>query len=298
MARPGCPFTSDTDTEVVAHLIARSVRRDPGGSRPGGARQDRGDLRARRHGRAAPRPHRRGAPRFTTHPGRGGEGDAGGQRRGGARAAYVPGGAPRRRRTRHRDGRGFHDLRPGRQRHRPRARRDRGRLPQRISSSPGTSTTCTRKSSGAAGEERQPSSAVGSMTRLRHGPPQRAEPQLRASCAPSAASSSSAAGPPTTSARSAPNLIEDLARIPADAEPASEFRYRNPIIEPDTAVCRGLPSPARRPTPPSRFRRSSARAVTVIGVGQRGRLHHRARRSTVASTCTPGRRSRSRRQRR
>lgn len=29
-------------------------------------------------------------------------------------------------------------------------------------------------------------------------------------------------------------LIEELARIPADAEPASEFRYRNPIIEPDT----------------------------------------------------------------
>ncbi|HEX6876188.1 MAG TPA: glutamine--fructose-6-phosphate transaminase (isomerizing) [Nocardioidaceae bacterium] len=29
-------------------------------------------------------------------------------------------------------------------------------------------------------------------------------------------------------------LIEELARIPADAEPASEFRYRNPVIEPDT----------------------------------------------------------------
>ena len=29
-------------------------------------------------------------------------------------------------------------------------------------------------------------------------------------------------------------MIEDLARVPADAEPASEFRYRNPIIEPDT----------------------------------------------------------------
>jgi len=29
-------------------------------------------------------------------------------------------------------------------------------------------------------------------------------------------------------------LIEALARIPADAEPASEFRYRNPVIEPDT----------------------------------------------------------------
>jgi glucosamine--fructose-6-phosphate aminotransferase (isomerizing) len=29
-------------------------------------------------------------------------------------------------------------------------------------------------------------------------------------------------------------MIEELARIPADSEPASEFRYRNPIIEPDT----------------------------------------------------------------
>jgi glucosamine--fructose-6-phosphate aminotransferase (isomerizing) len=29
-------------------------------------------------------------------------------------------------------------------------------------------------------------------------------------------------------------LIEDLARIPASAEPASEFRYRNPVVEADT----------------------------------------------------------------
>jgi glutamine---fructose-6-phosphate transaminase (isomerizing) len=29
-------------------------------------------------------------------------------------------------------------------------------------------------------------------------------------------------------------LIEELARIPADAEAASEFRYRDPVIEPDT----------------------------------------------------------------
>ena len=29
-------------------------------------------------------------------------------------------------------------------------------------------------------------------------------------------------------------LIEDIARIPADAEPAAEFRYRNPVIEQDT----------------------------------------------------------------
>ncbi len=30
------------------------------------------------------------------------------------------------------------------------------------------------------------------------------------------------------------SMVEELARIPADAEAASEFRYRNPIIEPDT----------------------------------------------------------------
>jgi glucosamine--fructose-6-phosphate aminotransferase (isomerizing) len=29
-------------------------------------------------------------------------------------------------------------------------------------------------------------------------------------------------------------LIESLARVPADAEPASEFRYRNPVIDPNT----------------------------------------------------------------
>jgi glucosamine--fructose-6-phosphate aminotransferase (isomerizing) len=30
------------------------------------------------------------------------------------------------------------------------------------------------------------------------------------------------------------SLIEELARVPADAEAASEFRYRSPVIEPDT----------------------------------------------------------------
>ncbi|MBW8487175.1 glutamine--fructose-6-phosphate transaminase (isomerizing) [Actinomadura parmotrematis] len=36
------------------------------------------------------------------------------------------------------------------------------------------------------------------------------------------------------SGRIGAQLIEELARIPADAEPASEFRYRNPVVEPDT----------------------------------------------------------------
>ncbi|PXY31900.1 glutamine--fructose-6-phosphate transaminase (isomerizing) [Prauserella muralis] len=30
------------------------------------------------------------------------------------------------------------------------------------------------------------------------------------------------------------NLVEELARLPADAEPASEFRYRNPVVDGDT----------------------------------------------------------------
>ena len=29
-------------------------------------------------------------------------------------------------------------------------------------------------------------------------------------------------------------LVEELARFPSDAEPASEFRYRNPVVDPDT----------------------------------------------------------------
>ncbi|MBK1784321.1 glutamine--fructose-6-phosphate transaminase (isomerizing) [Prauserella cavernicola] len=29
------------------------------------------------------------------------------------------------------------------------------------------------------------------------------------------------------------NLVEELARLPADAEPASEFRYRNPVVDPE-----------------------------------------------------------------
>lgn len=36
------------------------------------------------------------------------------------------------------------------------------------------------------------------------------------------------------SARLGATMIERLARVPADAEPAAEFRYRNPIIETDT----------------------------------------------------------------
>jgi glucosamine--fructose-6-phosphate aminotransferase (isomerizing) len=54
-------------------------------------------------------------------------------------------------------------------------------------------------------------------------------------------------------------LIEDLARIPADAEAASEFRYRQPIIESDTLYVAVSQSGETADTP-SPSRRSSARA--------------------------------------
>ena len=60
-------------------------------------------------------------------------------------------------------------------------------------------------------------------------------------------------------------VVESLARIPADAEPASEFRYRNPIVERDTLyvadtenhVIRGIDL-------------ETGIIRTVLGTGQRG----------------------------
>ena len=90
-------------------------------------------------------------------------------------------------------------------------------------------------------------------------------------------------------------LIEDLARMPADAEPASEFRYRNPVIEPDTLYIavsqsgetarhagRGAGGAAQgRPGARHRQRRRLRDRARV----RRRHLHaRRARRSSVAST--------------
>ena len=90
---------------------------------------------------------------------------------------------------------------------------------------------------------------------------------------------------PTTRACGA-QLIEELARIPADAEPASEFRYRNPVIEPDTLYVAVSQSGETADTlwP---CRRSSARAagssalVNVVGRDDRARVrrHLPARRA-------------------
>ncbi len=92
-------------------------------------------------------------------------------------------------------------------------------------------------------------------------------------------------------------MIEELARIPADAEPASEFRYRNPIIEPDTLYVGGVPvrrdrrHGLRRPGDQAQGRQGARR-------GQRRRVDDRPRGGRRASTSTPVRRSRWPRRRR
>ena len=87
-------------------------------------------------------------------------------------------------------------------------------------------------------------------------------------------------------------LIEELARIPADAEPACEFRYRNPVVEPDTlyvAVSQSgetIDTLAGRAGAPAQGR-PGASAWSTSSARDRPRVRR------TASTCTPARRSRS-----
>ena len=57
-------------------------------------------------------------------------------------------------------------------------------------------------------------------------------------------------------------MLEELARIPVEVEYASEFRYRNPIVDERTLVHRHLASRARRPT---RWRRCARRSAAGRG---------------------------------
>ncbi len=63
---------------------------------------------------------------------------------------------------------------------------------------------------------------------VRHRPPRRHRALAEATSSPFAASRSSAAARRTTPGWSAPSSSRSLTRIPADAEAASEFRYRKP----------------------------------------------------------------------
>ena len=92
-------------------------------------------------------------------------------------------------------------------------------------------------------------------------------------------------------------LIEELARIPADAEAASEFRYRNPIIEPDTLYVAVSQSGETIDTllAVQEIRRKGGRGHRA---GQRGRQRDRARVRRRHLPARRARRSRSPRPRR
>ena len=76
------------------------------------------------------------------------------------------------------------------------------------------------------------------------------------------------------------SLLEELARIPADAEAASEFRYRNPIIEPDTLYVAVSQSGETLDTllAVQEIRRKGGRVIGLVNVvGQRDRARGRRR---------------------
>ena len=82
-------------------------------------------------------------------------------------------------------------------------------------------------------------------------------------------------------------LIEELARIPADAEPASEFRYRNPVVDPDTLYVAVSQSGETYDTLAA-VQELQAQGRPGARRRQRRRLARSPARPTAASTCTPG----------
>ena len=90
------------------------------------------------------------------------------------------------------------------------------------------------------------------------------------------------------------SLVEDLARIPARAEPASEFRHRNPVIDPDTLFVAASQSGETADTLAAvqELRRRGGRvlgAVNVVGSAiarecQNGVFLHAGPEVSVAST--------------
>ena len=108
-----------------------------------------------------------------------------------------------------------------RRRRRPGVVRRRG---ARVLHAQGDARAARRRRAGAPGPARRA---------VRHLAPRRSRSGRRGSCGRSGGSRCWAAGRPTTSADGR-RAGGGAGPYPADAEPASEFRYRNPIIEPDT----------------------------------------------------------------
>jgi len=85
-------------------------------------------------------------------------------------------------------------------------------------------------------------------------------------------------------------LIEELARVPADSEPASEFRYRNPLIDPETLYVAVSQSGETYDTLATV--QEIQRKAVGCWCGQRGRQLHRPAVRRRHLPAPPGRRSR------
>ena len=87
-------------------------------------------------------------------------------------------------------------------------------------------------------------------------------------------------------------LIEQLARIPAHAEPASEFRYRNPVIEPDTLYVAVSQSGETFDTLAAvqEVKRKGGRVLGIVNVV--GSTHRARMRPRHLPACGPGDRGR------
>ena len=167
---------------------------------------------------------------------------------------------------------GGHGLRPGR----PRALHAQG-----------DPRAAGRRRADAAGAARPP---------LRHRPPGRDQADGPGRAGRAAGQDPRAAGRPTTPGWAGALLIEGLSRIPADAEPASEFRYRNPVIDPETLYVAVSQSGETFDTLAA-MQEVKRKGGDVIGVVNAPGQHDRRCVRRRACTSTPGPRCRSRRPR-
>ena len=108
------------------------------------------------------------------------------------------------------------------------------------------------------------------------GAARRAQPDARAAARDPAASSSSAAAPSWHAGLIGEYMLEEFARIPVEVEYASEFRYRNPIVDEGTLVLVISQSGETIDTLAA-MREARAQGRPRARHRQRGRLDHRAR---------------------
>ena len=71
-------------------------------------------------------------------------------------------------------------------------------------------------------------------------------------------------------------MLEEMARIPVEVEYASEFRYRNPVVDHRTLVI-GISQSGETADTLAAIREAKRRGRPDGRAGERGRLHHRAR---------------------